>query len=159
MKEEITKHNNTIFNLNSEVLSVKSSLRKTEDEHAKAKELLSQRNSFQSAHVFIEADERIQDVEVEEIEDGQEWPESGEQLQQDELLHDTKMAELIQFERLQAEKEELQNLNDMYLNKIKRLEIELAAQAISKKLGIAKTPQGLITKTKTFDFRAPTFYS
>ena len=41
MKEEITKHNNTIFNLNSEVLSVKSSLRKTEDEHAKAKELLS----------------------------------------------------------------------------------------------------------------------
>ena len=41
MKEEITKLNNTIFNLNSEVLSVKSSLRKAEDEHTKAKELLS----------------------------------------------------------------------------------------------------------------------
>ena len=85
--------------------------------------------------------EREREKEKErEIEDGQHWLESGEQLRQDELLHDTKMAELIQFERLQAEKEELQNLNDMYLNKIKRLEIELAAQAISKKLGIARTP-------------------
>ena len=56
----------------------------------------------------------------------------------------------------------------MYLNKIQRLEVDLAAQAISKKLGVfdetksrlsAKTPQGAITKTKTFDFREPTFYS
>ena len=46
MREEISKLNNTVFNLNSEVQSVKSSLRKTEDEHAKAKELLSLRNSF-----------------------------------------------------------------------------------------------------------------
>ena len=41
MKEEISRLNNTVFNLNSEVVSVKTSLRKTEDEHAKAKELLS----------------------------------------------------------------------------------------------------------------------
>ena len=69
MKEEISKLNNTVFNLNSEVISVKSSLKKTEDEHAKTKELLSQRNSFMSSHAFIEDDERIQDVQVEEIED------------------------------------------------------------------------------------------
>ena len=41
MKEEISRLNNTVFNLNSEVVSVKTSLRKTEDEHAKTKELLS----------------------------------------------------------------------------------------------------------------------
>ena len=128
MKEEISKLNNTVFNLNSEVLTVKSSLKKTEDEHAKTKELLSQRNSFLSSHALIvDDDERIQDVQIEEFEGSQDEIQSDEQHDNDEEEQNTRIAELIQFERLQAEKEELQNLNEMYLNKIQRLEVDLAA--------------------------------
>ena len=54
MKSEINKLNNTIFNLNSEIQSTRSILRKTEDAHAATAKLLDKTVTYQSPHILDE---------------------------------------------------------------------------------------------------------
>ena len=164
LRTEVGKLNDKLLNLNSEIMSTRSMLKKTEDEHEITKKQLKDSFSgmFPSPHIFLEGEQAA-------LLTGEHDESVSEKSENDEILvehYESNIADQIMIDQLQAEKEKLENENEQYRNRIQTLMIEVETQKLSKKLGLSEeldsrhgSLKSNLTKYQSKEMHQPAFDS